>query len=101
VIYRFHPEAAEELLEACTYYSEISNELAHAFYTRFEEGVEKILAGPRTWPQVEDGVHRFLMQRFPYGIYYMLVDEENVVFVVAVMHTSRQPGYWRYRLKSR
>ncbi len=58
MIYRFHPEAAEELLEACTYYSEISNDLAHAFYTRFEEGIEK-------------------------------------------MHMSRQPGYWRDRLKSR
>ena len=99
MIYRFHLEAAEELLDACTHYSEISDDLAHAFYTRFEEGIEKILAGPRTWPLVEDGVHRFLLHRFPYGIYYVLVDEESVVFVVAVMHMSRQPGYWRDRLK--
>ncbi len=100
MIYRFHPEAAEELLEACTHYSKISSDLAHAFYTRFENGIEKILAGPRVWPVVEAEVHRFLLHRFPYGIYYVLLDEGSVVFVVAVMHMSREPGYWRDRLKS-
>ena len=101
MIYRFHPEAAEEFLEACTYYSEISNDLAHAFYTRLEEGVETILDDPRVWPLVEPEVRRFLLRRFPYGIYYTLVDEGETVFIVAVMHMSRQPGYWRDRLKPR
>ena len=98
MIWHFHPEAAEEFLEACVHYTDISPELGRAFYASVEAGIEKILARPRTWPVIEDGVRRFMVQRFPYGLYYTLVDEGEVVLVVAVMHMRRRPGYWRHRL---
>ena len=59
MIWRFHPEAAEEFLEACTHYSKISLKLARAFHSTIEEGIEKIVAGPRVWPVIEDGVRPF------------------------------------------
>lgn len=97
MIWRYHHEAAEEFLEACTHQFEISPELGRAFYANIEGSIEKIVSGPRTWPVIEDGVRRFVVQRFPYGIYYTLVDED-VVLVVAVMDMRRKPGYWRHRL---
>ncbi len=56
------------------------------------------MTGPWVWPVMEDNVRRFLVRRFPYGIYYTLVDDESVVLVVAVMDMRRRPGYWRDRL---
>ena len=100
MIWRFHPEAAEEFLEACTHYSEISLKLGRAFHASIEDGIEKIVTGPRVWPVMEDNVRRFLVRRFPYGIYYTLVDDDSVVLVVAVMDMRRRPGYWRERLPS-
>ena len=98
MIWRYHPEAAEELLEACIHYSEVSPELGRAFFASVEGSIEKIVSGPRIWPVIEDGVRRFVVRRFPYGIYYTLVDEDRVVLVVAIMDLRRRPGYWRHRL---
>jgi plasmid stabilization system protein ParE len=100
MIWRFHPEAAEEFYKACIHYFEISTELARKFHSGIEDAIKKIVAGPKVWPVIEDDVRRFLVRRFPYGIYYLLVDEENVVYIVAVMHMRRQSGYWRDRLES-
>ena len=98
MIWRYHPEAAEEFLEACIHYSGISPELGRAFYASIEGSLEKIVGGPRTWPVIESDVRRCVVRRFPYGIYYTLVDEDSVILVVAVMDMRRQPGYWRHRL---
>ena len=36
-------------------------------------------------------------QRFPYGVVY--VPETDRIVIVAGMHGSRRPGYWKNRLK--
>ena len=36
------------------------------------------------------------MKRFPYTIVYTEFAEE--ILIIAVAHTSREPGYWRRRL---
>jgi toxin ParE1/3/4 len=97
MIWRYHPEAAEEFLAACIHYAGISPELGRAFYESIEGGIETILGGPRVWPVIEDGVRRFVVRRFPYGIYYSLLDD-GVVLMVAVMDLRRRPGYWRHRI---
>jgi plasmid stabilization system protein ParE len=98
MIWRYHPEAAEEFLAACVHYAEISPELGRTFHDSIEASLERILSGPRVWPVIEDGVRRFVVRRFPYGIYYSLLDDDSVVLVVAVMDLRRRPGYWRHRI---
>ena len=34
---------------------------------------------------------------FPYAILYTI--EDNFILIVAVMHFSREPGYWRERIR--
>ena len=36
---------------------------------------------------------------FPYGILYTV--ERDSILILAVMHCSRKPGYWKRRLGSR
>ncbi|WP_437650338.1 hypothetical protein [Sorangium sp. So ce362] len=40
-------------------------------------------------------MRRLLLQRFPYGVLYAV--ELKRVFVLAVTHRRRRPGYWRGR----
>ncbi len=61
MIWRYHPEAAEEFLAACVHYVEISPELGRAFYESIEGSIEKIVSSPRAWPVIEDGVRRFVI----------------------------------------
>ncbi len=94
--YIFHPAALQEYEEAAAYYGEISRELAVSFINSVEKGIETILESPKTWLFVEEDVRRHLIKRFPFGIYYTI--EEDYILIMAVMHMSRRPGYWKKRL---
>lgn len=37
-----------------------------------------------------------IAQAFPFGILYTI--EADFILIVAVMHFSREPGYWKKRL---
>lgn len=47
------------------------------------------------WPGVST-VRRLALASFPFFLVYFV--ERHVVFVAAIAHTSRKPGYWRSRL---
>ncbi len=59
----------------------------------------RILEAPDTWPIFKEDVRRCLARKFPYGILYTI--EADYILVIAVMHCSRKPGYWRDRLPER
>jgi len=43
-----------------------------------------------------EALRRFLVRRFPYGLLYR--NEPTAIFIVAVMHLRRRPGYWKGRV---
>jgi hypothetical protein len=46
-------------------------------------------------PYVSDKHRRRRMKKFKYGIVYEIISDEIVI--VAFMHLSRQPDYWKDR----
>jgi hypothetical protein len=44
---------------------------------------------------IEDDVRRYLVRRFPYGLYYTI--EGSVIVAWAVKHLHRDPDYWQER----
>jgi plasmid stabilization system protein ParE len=95
--YYFHPGALQEYAEATQYYAEITTSLATGFVSQVEEGINIILLNPQAWPPIEEDVRRYLTKRFPFGIYYTIEENENVI-IHAIMHLSRKPGYWKARI---
>lgn len=95
--YHFHPEALHEYAEATQYYTEISPSIASAFVAQIEKGINQILLYPQAWQSIEEDVHRYLVKRFPFGIYYTIENTDSIV-IQAVMHLSRKPGYWKARI---
>jgi toxin ParE1/3/4 len=92
---RFHPEAEEELAEAREWYEERSEIAAQAFALEIDRAVGRIVEAPLRYPNGWRGEHRFVLNRFPFTILYRVrVDH---VFITAVAHQSRRPGYWRHR----
>ena len=92
---RLRPEAEQDLLEAALWYE--ANELGLG--GQFLEQVQATLAGiadqPAAYTVVHNSVHRALVKRFPFGVFYTIEDEG--VVVVAVLHGSRHPRAWRQR----
>ena len=93
--YVFHPEALTEYAEAVQYYSEQRAEVAQAFINAVEDAVYQIRESPNRWSLVDDNVRRCLTRKFPYGILYTI--EQDYILILAVMHCSREPGYWKSR----
>jgi plasmid stabilization system protein ParE len=95
--YRFVEEAQAEFLAAARYYNQQVSGLGDSFVEEVDLGIQAILAGPIVWRAVEDDVRRYLIKRFPYGIYYTI--ENDSVVVWAVKHLHRNPDYWQHRRK--
>jgi toxin ParE1/3/4 len=96
VNHSFHPEALAEYEAAALYYAERDSAVAERFVAVVDDAIKRILESPTGWRVLDGDVRRCLMQIFPYGVLYTIEVEE--VLIVAVMHCSRQPGYWKRRV---
>ena len=99
--YSFHPEALFEYAEATNYYlHEASTRVADRFVTTVEFAVAALVADPTRWRVVEEPeIRRYVFSRFPFVIYYRWEPQYERVTIYAVMHCSREPGYWHHRIE--
>ncbi len=96
MIYSFHPEAQAEFRKATLYYSEKSPSLASAFFSEIESTIKRIIKDPFLYREIDEDIRRCLTKRFPYAILYTI--ENQSILILAVMHCSREPSYWKYRI---
>ena len=91
----FHPEAQAEYEEAIDWYQARSLQASMRFEAEVERVIHVIESNPEIFP-IYDDLHRYaLLRRFPYSIVYQhWVDH---LYVVAVAHGSRLPGFWQNR----
>jgi hypothetical protein len=91
----FHPEAAKEAREAAGHYEEMRACLGDEFRTELGEALVRIRGNPLLYA-VESGAIRVCpLHRFPYSVFYE--DLADRVWVAAVGHHRRRPGYWTPR----
>lgn len=98
--YSFHPAALLEYAEAANYYvREASTGTAHGFVTRIESAIHELRKSPTRWRVVEEpGIRRYVLRRFPYVLYYRFDADQQHLAIYAIMHCSREPGYWKRRI---
>ena len=94
--YSYHPHARRELDDAADYYDNIDLKLGDDFLEEIDDCISRILMFPLAWTKMHGSVRGCRTHRFPYSVIYDL--EEEQVFVLAVMHLSREPNYWVDRL---
>lgn len=94
----FHPAIREEVLEAFHWYEDKEEGLGEAFLKSLEDAYLMIRSMPRTWPLAESGLRKYIIKQFPYSVIYAIREEH--IFVVAVMHQGRKPGYWKDRIEA-
>jgi len=92
---RLHAEARAELREAQRWYYERSPLNAIAFAHAVENAVAGIREAPSGYPLAEHGTRKFVLQQYPFNIFYR-ADKFEIV-IMAVAHQKRRPGYWSNR----
>jgi len=88
----FDPEALVEMREAAAFYEHCQPGLGRSFLDAVEVASAEIMKHPLMWRKIKGRFRRYLVQRFPYGLIY--AEQGNVIYVAAVMHLKRKPGYW-------
>jgi len=91
----FRPAAAADVEEAYRWYEDQRAGLGEEFLAAVSTGVEFLARYPEGFPVVYRQTRRANLHRFPYSLFYRIVDDQ--IIVVACMHGRRHPRRWQSR----
>ena len=94
---RYLLPAIQELERAVDRYAERSPRVAAALFDSVRRAIGQLEAFPESAPVLESPIRRLVIQAHPFSVLYYLKDD--TVVIVAIMHHSQEPGYWRDRLR--
>lgn len=92
----FHPSARADLFAAAEYYERTSPALAARFVTEMETLCSEVCADPGVFRPIHGELCRHFRSTFPFAVIF--VEEPERIYVLAVAHFKRRPGYWLDRL---
>ena len=92
----FHQAASKEIVETTAYYEGELPGLGAGFIAEVEKVVAVLCDQPNIGQRVGEEFRRIHLARFPYSLIYSIESER--IWVVAVAHHRRRPGYWQERI---
>ncbi|MBL9166881.1 MAG: hypothetical protein JNN07_04005 [Verrucomicrobiales bacterium] len=84
------------MAEAVGYCTQIEPELGIRFCREMERLLRAVCADPQRFYKFDPPARRYFSAQFPYAVIYL--EKPDHVWIVAVMHMKRPPGYWKSRL---
>lgn len=91
----FKPLAEIDIAEAAIWYNFQREGLGEEFLLALEAKFNEIQRNPHQFSIIYKNVRRAFPNRFPYGIFF--ITEENIIYILAIVHTSRNPKIWKKR----
>lgn len=96
---RFLPEVEEDVIGGYVWYEAKSPGLGEEFLRIFYACAAEIPRNPLLYPKVYNEFRRLLLKRFPYAIYFMVGNDQIIVF--GLFHCARDPRTIRTKLQDR
>jgi len=84
--------AAVDVSAAFEWYELQRKGLGERFLRSVGQSIDRLRLKPNSAPIVHSDIRRLIVPRFPYGMFYVV--EENVVVVLAIVHSRRDPKTW-------
>lgn len=92
----FHQDAEAELDAAMAYYEGQRSGLGLDLQSDIARTIGRVQQHPQLFPLHNEGnLRKSPARRFPYVIFYLELEEH--IWIAAVAHQRRRPGYWAYR----
>lgn len=91
----FRLAAAADIEEAYGWYQGQQKGLGDEFLEAVQAALDGVASYPEAFPVVHRDTRRALLRRFPYGLFYRILEDRIVV--VACFHAMRDPKSWRTR----
>lgn len=95
---KISPLARLDIAESKAWYEERSVGLGDRFYQHVSERIDYLTHSPQHFHTRYEDVRCALTKKFPFGIFFIIEEAEKRVFVIAVLHTSRNPQVWKNRV---
>jgi plasmid stabilization system protein ParE len=89
------PEAEADIDNAFEWYEDREEGLGRDFLFEARSSMKRITAHPLSFPLALGKTRRVLLDRFPYSVYYTVIDA--TIKVTACIHQRRHPRVWRSR----
>ncbi len=89
------PRAETDALDAFHWYENEHPGLGRQFLDSLEEGLVRVSGNPLGYAEIAGGVRRKLLNKFPYGVFYIFENDEAVV--IAIMRQEQRPDLWKSR----
>jgi hypothetical protein len=70
---------------------------AIGFVLAVDHVIERISTDSGRFPSAPGGCRYCRLKRYPFRLVHR--EEADRIYVIAVAHAKRRPGYWHYRLK--
>jgi plasmid stabilization system protein ParE len=88
-------QARSEIAEAADWYEQQSVGLGADFLRAIEVTMSSIHHNPEQYQRIRGRTRRAVLRRFPYGVVYIVSDDE--VVVLGCVHGRRDPKRWQER----
>lgn len=92
----FHPQAELEFIEEAAYYELQVPGLGRRFENEVRRATDLLLEQPEIGHPADPDLRKFVLNRFPFTLYYSVASD--VVRIEVVAHQVRGPDYWRSRV---
>ena len=95
---RFHPEAVLEIQNSLHWYAEHSKNAEINLKEELNDSFQKILSFPFLSIPRYKSFRSYSLKKFPFQIVYSV--HNDIIFVISVFHTSRNPEDLEERISS-
>lgn len=82
-------EAEADIDNAYIWYESKQIYLGNLFFRVIEESVDYISNNPFVCEEIYKGIRRFVIKKFPYGIYYRVNVELKEIQIIGIIHFKR------------
>lgn len=89
------PFAESDIAEAAIWYQNVKEGLGDQFLETIDKTIKTIQRNPNHFQLVHINIRRALTQKFPYAIFFVV--ESKTIYVLAILHTRRNPSLWKMR----
>jgi plasmid stabilization system protein ParE len=88
----YHPQAASDLSAAVDHYNGLRPGLGDALRLEVYAAIGRICSNPRRYREIDRGMRRCLVPRFPYSVLFRC-PAPDVVRVLVIRHHRRHPAF--------
>jgi len=87
--------AHRDLRKTYDWYENQRTGLGRRFTNAFVDAIDVAIERPTSFPVTHRDVRRVILRRFPYALFFRLIDD--TIRVIGVIHLHRRPSAWRRR----